>query len=226
MVHVKQLVADYKILPANIYSLDETAPFLDHGRDDTIDVRGSQHVAVWFCLMFRLGHLAQRSLGSRACWLHRHHGGNFFLRCSSRVRDAAPIRTVSGVRFLCNQRAWMNEDAFIQWIDHEFPFVAPDTILLVFDSARSHISNKVKNHLQARRILRAVIPGGLTGLLQPCDVYWFKRLKDSIAKDIDAWKRDPNHELARGKHEAADQRRHGRLVETRLGKRRIRKHRK
>src|SRR5262249_51185885 len=52
--------------------------------------------------------------------------------------------------------------------------------------------------LHKRGILFAVIPGGLTSLLQPCDVAWFKTLKHHIAISIDEWKARPNHELTRG----------------------------
>jgi hypothetical protein len=68
---------------------------------------------------------------------------------------------------------------------------------VVFDSARSHISKRVKEHLQTRQILYAVIPGGLTGLLQPCDVYWFKNLKESISNSIDKWRLNPDKQLTK-----------------------------
>jgi hypothetical protein len=112
--------------------------------------------------------------------------------------ESEPIKTVSGVRQICSQKAWMTQNLFIKWIDFEFAFVARDKTLLVFDAARSHISNKVKAHLHERGILFAVIPGGLTGLLQPCDVVWFKPLRQSMKQAIDSWKARPNHELTRG----------------------------
>jgi hypothetical protein len=100
-----------------------------------------------------------------------------------------------GVRWMTAEKSWMNQDLFIKWIDYEFPFVAPDSILLVFDSAHSHISTKVKSHLHTRRILFAVIPGGLTSWLQPCDVSWFKPLKVAIAESIDGWKANGPHSV-------------------------------
>jgi hypothetical protein len=101
------------------------------------------------------------------------------------------------VRRLSGQKSWMTQDLFIKWINFEFPFIQRDTVLLVFDSARAHISAKVKAHLHARGILFAVIPGGLTPLLQPCDVAWFKPLKSHIKESIDAWIAGPNHEYTR-----------------------------
>ena len=107
------------------------------------------------------------------------------------------MTTVDGVNWLYSQKSWVNQDVFIQWIQYEFPFVRRNEILLVFDSARSHISTKVKDFLKARGILFAVIPGGLTSLLQPCDVFWFKSLKAVIAEQIDTWKASSEHAMTR-----------------------------
>jgi len=111
--------------------------------------------------------------------------------------ETQPIQNVGGVHWFPAKKSWMNQNIFIRWIQFHFSFVGRNSILLVFDSARSHFSAKVKDFLHAREILFAVIPGGLTGLLQPCDVVWFKQLKDHIAEKIDSWKANPNHELTR-----------------------------
>ena len=68
------------------------------------------------------------------------------------------IRTDAGVRHIFAAKAWVNQDVFIRWVNYEFPFVGSNTVLLVFDSARSHIANKVKAHLHRRGIFFAVIP--------------------------------------------------------------------
>lgn len=91
----------------------------------------------------------------------------------------------------------MTQRLFIKWVDFEFPFVRPNKILLVFDSARSHLAETVKEHLHRRGILFAVIPGGLTSLLQPCDVVWFKPLKTHLERSIDEWKSGGGHSLTR-----------------------------
>jgi len=102
---------------------------------------------------------------------------------------------VDGVHWFPSKKSWVNQDIFVRWIRFQFPFVIRNTVLLIFDSARAHISSKVKEFLHAKGILFAVIPGGLTGLLQPCDVMWFKPLKNHIADNIDEWKARNSHEL-------------------------------
>ena len=115
-----------------------------------------------------------------------------------RGKEDDEIRTVDGVNWFPSPKSWVNQDIFIRWIQYEFPFVAPNSILLVFDSARSHISNLVKTFLHAKGILFAVIPGGLTGLLQPADVVWFKQLKADLTVSIDEWKSNDGHFFTRG----------------------------
>lgn len=80
----------------------------------------------------------------------------------------------------------MNSAAFIKYIDYEFPLVHPNTVLLIFDSARSHIAADVKKHLQCRGILYIVIPNGMTGHCQPADFSWFEPLKAQLTKSIGA----------------------------------------
>ena len=69
--------------------------------------------------------------------------------------------------------------------------------MLVFDSARAHLGVAVKNYLHERGILFCVIPGGLTGLLQPADVMWFRPLKIQLSQSIRMWKQEGPFERTR-----------------------------
>lgn len=84
--------------------------------------------------------------------------GNVFSVC---VQDGVPVLT--------NKNAWMDGEYVIRNIDYMFPFIQPNRLIIVFDSARSHISKKVKSYLQERKILFAVIPSRMTAFMQPCD---------------------------------------------------------
>ena len=66
-----------------------------------------------------------------------------------------------------------------------FPFRELNKDLLVFDSAPSHMSKKVTTHLQTRKIMYAVISGGLTSYRKPCEYVVFKPLKERPADLID-----------------------------------------
>jgi len=46
ILHLRQLLDEFNIARENIYSLDETALFFDHGNTRTVERRGSSHVPV------------------------------------------------------------------------------------------------------------------------------------------------------------------------------------
>jgi DDE superfamily endonuclease len=110
----------------------------------------------------------------------------------------APMTTTEGVVMMQGGKAWMTTDWFIQWVDFYFPMPPRNKILLIVDSARSHISKKAKAHIHARGILFCAIPGGMTAHLQPADYAWFKPLKDSLTLSIDQWKMSEDFEFTRG----------------------------
>ena len=186
---VRELISTYCIQERNIINMDETAIFLEHKKGTTLEERGATDVPV-------------RSFGFEKIRLTAVFAaaadGTKMKPCIMVKGKVTSIQTENGMAKLTNSKSWMNTDSFIMWIDYMFPFVVPNTVLLVFDSARSHISKKSKAHLHARGILFAVIPGGLTCYLQPADYGIFKPLKDRIAESIDEWKRAGNFEYTRG----------------------------
>ena len=151
ILHIKSLIREYNIAVENIYSFDETSLFFDHCKNTTIDVRGATHVPILSFASEKIrvtGLLAASAAG-------RKLPPTIFVR---EREEGIPIRNVSGTHWLAAQKSWMNQDLFIQWISFHFSFVSGNTVLLVFDSARSHISKKVKEFLHRRGLLFAVIP--------------------------------------------------------------------
>ena len=59
--------------------------------------------------------------------------------------------------------------------------------LLVWDSFRAHLTESVKADLRRRNFNVAVIPGGLTPVLQPLDKCLNKPFKDSIRRQYLSW---------------------------------------
>ena len=59
--------------------------------------------------------------------------------------------------------------------------------LLVWDSFRAHLTGSVKADLQQRKFNVAVIPGGLTPVLQPLDKCLNKPFKDNIRRQYLSW---------------------------------------
>ena len=173
--NIRELIQKYGIEQKNIINMDETAIICQHSKDRTLEVRGASDVPVK-----SLGFEKVRVTAVFAAAVD----GTKLKPCVMVTGKSLSLSTEPGVAKLTNLKSWMNIEAFIKWVDYMFPFVAPNSLLLVFDSARSHISKKAKAHLHARNILFAVIPGEMTAYLQPCDYGIFKPLKDKIAESI------------------------------------------
>ncbi|KAH9125519.1 hypothetical protein LEN26_009549 [Aphanomyces euteiches] len=179
ITHVRQIIQTYNIPLSNIYNFDETTIFLDHTDRTTINFRGARDVPI-------------RSFGFEKSRITAVFAANAVGRklppcilLKSKVADN--IRCIDGLVHFSSPNAWMNGPKFIEYVRYTFAYhVRP--LLLVFDSAPSHISREVKAFLHSEDILFVVIPGGLTSFVQPADVSWFKPLKSHLKAEIDAWK--------------------------------------
>ena len=67
-----------------------------------------------------------------------------------------------------------NQDIMSKWIQVHFkdPDVGltPGSRMLIMDSFRAHMTERVKRACAEKQITQAVIPGGMTGMLQPLDL--------------------------------------------------------
>ena len=67
-----------------------------------------------------------------------------------------------------HKKGWMDEEGVKEWIRQCLPWTPHnEQSLLVWDSFRAHLTDEVKAALNRRKIDVAVIPGGLTPVLQP-----------------------------------------------------------
>ncbi|KFA80892.1 hypothetical protein S40288_10165 [Stachybotrys chartarum IBT 40288] len=80
--------------------------------------------------------------------------------------DYAPDVTVE-----FNPTAYNNEELFLKWINEEYLPSLPEgkDNLLVYDVAAFHKTEDIKAALRTKRVTTAMIPPGLTSLLQPLD---------------------------------------------------------
>ena len=93
------------------------------------------------------------------------------------------IGDVPGHMRACNENGWSTEDTFCSYLTgvREFyGFEDPNTIHMILDVFRVHISDKVKNTAKELNIQLHVIPAGMTDELQPLDVKIFGPLKAFI----------------------------------------------
>jgi hypothetical protein len=95
-----------------------------------------------------------------------------------------------GVVVKINSKGWMNQEMFSEWLDEVWrrrknSFFNTKS-LLIYDSARAHITEDVKN-LVKRYSQIAVIPGGLTKKLQPLDLTVNKSFKSKLRNKWEKW---------------------------------------
>ena len=97
----------------------------------------------------------------------------------------------------CSDNGWMNSEIMKIWITEILkPHVKNRKCLLVMDTFRAHISKLMQATLNSMtNIDIALVPGGLTGILQPLDVSINKPIKDHIRKNWIQWLRAKNNLL-------------------------------
>lgn len=81
-----------------------------------------------------------------------------------------------------SQNAWMTEDGLLKWIERVWrPYSMQfEKSLLILDKFRVHTMPSVLEKLKQLNTDVLFIPAGLTFLLQPCDVYVNKPIKEKV----------------------------------------------
>lgn len=103
------------------------------------------------------------------------------------------------VKVTVQEKGWIDESGCLNWIRDSFPKRKNNSRrLLVWDSCRVHLTDAVKKELRKRNIDAAVIPGGMTPVLQPLDVGINKPLKDSMKQFWNEWMISGKAELTKG----------------------------
>ncbi|XP_034618018.1 pogo transposable element with KRAB domain [Trachemys scripta elegans] len=97
----------------------------------------------------------------------------------------------AGVIIRAHEKGWMDENGTIEWLEKVWNkrpgafFKKP--AMLVWDMFRAHKTDEVKNVAKNMKTTLAVIPGGLTSVLQPLDVCLNKPFKDRLRKMWSEW---------------------------------------
>ena len=89
-----------------------------------------------------------------------------------------------GVLVHVHLKGWMDEEGTLIWIrkiwSRALGHLNRKQSMLVWDQFSSHLTEKVKRRLAEEKTTQAVIPGGLTGILQPLDVCLNKPFKTQM----------------------------------------------
>ena len=94
----------------------------------------------------------------------------------------------NSLRVSFHKKGWMDESGTKEWICHCLPRTCNhEQSLLVWESFQAHLTDDVKEALKEPKKDVAVIPGGLTSILQPLNKCLNKPFKDSIRRKYLAW---------------------------------------
>lgn len=108
------------------------------------------------------------------------------------------VKFPPGVVIHCHPKGWMDEKGIILWLNKVW-ITRPGALLkksmLVWDQFRSHLTDTVKDKLKSLKTFQAVIPGGLTSILQPLDVVLNKPFKDRVREKWITWMKSDDKEL-------------------------------
>ena len=109
------------------------------------------------------------------------------------------INNKHGVVVSAQEKGWMNSDQMKVWIEKAWRSriggLGRRRSLLVYDAFEAHVTDPVKAAFKRENTDLAVIPGGLTSLLQPPDVSLNKPFKDRVRKKWMQWMADGIHEF-------------------------------
>ncbi|KAG8196096.1 hypothetical protein JTE90_007834 [Oedothorax gibbosus] len=102
-----------------------------------------------------------------------------------RKRLPKNVKFAAGVIVRPQAKGWMDEDGVVDWISKVLDQIPGPALgkksLLVWDSFRAHLTDKMKEKVkESLRTSQVVIPGGLTSILQPLDVCINKPFKDRM----------------------------------------------
>ena len=106
------------------------------------------------------------------------------------------------VKLHWNAKGWVDEDACKLWVKDIWTkrpggYFKPRS-LLVWDKFSAHLTEGVRKTLDDTKTDIAVIPGGLTSILQPLDVSLNKPFKDELRKRWTAWMAAESYTLTAG----------------------------
>ena len=172
---------DYELV--QIGNMDETPVWFDMPAARTVESRGAKTV-----LLKTTGNEKTRFTVVLSCLAD---GTKLKPMVIFRRKTMPKDKFCPGVLVHVHPRGWMDEDGVKLWIEKVWrtrPGGASNSkSLLVWDSFSAHLGDSAKQLLKGNRSTQAVIPGGLTSLVQPLDVCLNKPFKDRLREKWTQW---------------------------------------
>ena len=172
---------DYSM--ASIANMDETPTWFDMPSSKTVNKAGKKTVYVRTS-----GHEKVRFTTVLACLAD----GTKLKPMVIFKRKTMPKEIFPpGVVIHVHPKGWMDEDGMKVWIEKVWRArpggLMKTRTLLVLGSFSGHLTDVVKRSLKEENTDMAVIPGGLTSVIQPFDVCLNKPFKDRLREQWNGW---------------------------------------
>lgn len=107
-----------------------------------------------------------------------------------------------GIIIQANEKGWINSELFIHYSKTIWPrrrgSIFSKESLLIFDSARAHLTEEIKSEMKKLRIIPGIIPGGLTKKLQPLDLAINRSFKSKLRQMWEKWMIEGFHTFTKG----------------------------
>lgn len=115
-------------------------------------------------------------------------------------RKTMPKETFpKGIIVRVQENGWMTDDLVVDWLNTVWNRrpggLLRQRSMLVLDSFRGHLTDKVKSRIREERCDLVTIPGGLTKVLQPLDVVVNRPFKAHFTRQYSEWMRSATHTL-------------------------------
>lgn len=119
-------------------------------------------------------------------WYCCGDGSKIKLMVIFKRKNVPKINNQHGVVVSAQQKGWMDSEQMKVWIEkawhRRLGGLGRRKSLLVYDAFEAHVTDTVKAAFKRENTDLAVIPGGLTSILQPLDVSLNKPFKDGVRK--------------------------------------------
>ena len=107
-----------------------------------------------------------------------------------------------GIVIAAQEKGWMDTERMKIWIEKVWRArrggLGRRRSLLVLDAFEAHVTDSVKTAIARENTNLAVIPGGLTSILQPLDISLNKPFKDNVRRRWMEWMAEGIHEFTAG----------------------------
>lgn len=192
--YVIRLRKNYNFGLDQIGNMDETPVCFDMPFSHTVDKKGVKSV-----LVRTTGHEKTRFTVVLCCMANGYRLPPIVI--FKRKTLPKGVKFPSGVIVWAHENGWMDEKGTLDWLEKVWNarpgacFKKPS--LLVWDSFRAHITSDVVEKAEKLKTSVAVIPGGLTSILQPLDVSINKAFKHRLRAKWIEWMQEPNKALTK-----------------------------